>query len=118
MFGLVLLIPVVMYTASLYPVITLVVFQVALGALFVGMVCSTWPGEDGLIREGPVMNFDLLGSRTLSSVGLSAYRLMFPQSTQLRESVEKPWLQTRVLAGSKNGMLSRACCSESARVTS
>ena len=26
------------------------------------------------------MNFDLLGSRTLSSVGLSAYRLMFPQS--------------------------------------
>ena len=33
MFGLVLLIPVVLYTASLYPVIALVVIQVALGAL-------------------------------------------------------------------------------------
>ena len=45
MFGLVLLIPVVMYTASLYPVMTLVVFQVALGALFVGMVLYlAWRG--------------------------------------------------------------------------
>ena len=93
------------------------VFQVALVALFVGMVLYlAW--REWVDPGGSSLNFDLLGSRPLSSVGLSAYRLMFPQSTQLRESVEKPWLQTRVLAGSKNGMLSRACCSESARVTS
>ena len=117
MFGLVLLIPVVMYTASLYPVIARGVFQVALVALFVGMVLYlAW--REWVDPGGSSLNFDLLGSRPLSSIGLSAYRLMFPQSTQLRESVEKPWLQTRVLAGSKNGMLSRACCSESARVTS
>ena len=91
MFGLVLLIPVVMYAASLYPVIARAVSQIALGARFcVGIVLSTWPGEDGLIREGPVMNFDLLGSRTLSSVGLSAYRPMSPQSIQSREPVENP----------------------------
>ena len=34
MFGLVLLIPVVMYTASLYPVIARAVSQIALGARF------------------------------------------------------------------------------------
>ena len=41
-----------------------------------------------------------------------------PQLIQSRESGENPWLQTRVLAGSKNGRHSRARCLESAKVIS
>ena len=45
MFGLVLLIPVVMYAAALYPVIAGVIFQGVAAALFVGMVLYlAWRG--------------------------------------------------------------------------
>ena len=45
MFGLVLLIPVVMYAAALYPVIARVIFQGVAAALFVGMVLYlAWRG--------------------------------------------------------------------------